>query len=65
MKKQNNGLPDDLFYFIDAHNDDDASDGAWWAMLENAVTAWNEKHGTNYDENETVHAYIQRVGVDQ
>lgn len=53
-------LPDELYYFIDAHNDDDAPDGAWWAILEDAVSYWNKEHGTNFDENDTVHAYLER-----
>lgn len=52
-------LPDELFYFIEAHDDDSAPDGAWWQMLEDAVTYWNDEHGTHYDENETVHAYVR------
>ena len=53
-------LGDELYYFIDAHNDDDAPDGAWWAILEDSVTFWNKDHGTSYDENDTVHSYLRR-----
>ena len=66
MKKRKNKyesefkLSDELFWFIDAHNDDDLPDGAWFAVLEDAVTYWNKKHGTNFDENEAVHAYLER-----
>jgi hypothetical protein len=55
-------MTDELYYFIEAHDNDDLPDGAWWSVLENAVTYWNEKHGTNFDENETVHAYVERKG---
>jgi len=52
-------MNDELFWFIDAHDDDDLSDGAWWAVLEDAVRYWNKEHGTELDENDTVHEYLR------
>ncbi len=53
---------DALFHHIDAYNDDELSDGAWWSVLENAVTFWNEEHKTHFDECDTVHAYLKWKG---
>lgn len=54
----------ELFGFMSAYDDDDAPDGAWWAMLEDSVTFYNEEHGTTYDPFETVHAYIREKSDD-
>ncbi len=48
----------DCFHAMEPYDDDNASDGAWWAMLENAVTFFNEQNGTKYDECDTVHEYL-------
>ena len=61
-KRHAEQFSDELFWFMDAHNFDDMSDGAWWATLEGSVWAWNEKHKTHFDENETVHAYLEWKG---
>lgn len=53
-------MNDDLYYYMDAFNDEDAPDGAWWAILENAVTFFNAENETSYDPFEMVHAYITR-----
>ena len=58
-------MNDDLYYFMDAHNDDDAPDGAWWGILENSVTLYNEGAGTCLDPYEMVHAYIERKAEEQ
>lgn len=56
---------DHLYGYLSAHDDDDAPDGAWWAMLEDGVRSYNEQHHTNHDPHETVHAYIaQKVDED-
>ncbi|OED40244.1 hypothetical protein ACH42_17170 [Endozoicomonas sp. (ex Bugula neritina AB1)] len=48
-----------VFAFMEAFDDDDAPDGAWWAMLEEGVRAYNELNNTRYDEHNTVHAYLK------
>ncbi len=52
-------FPQDLLNYISAHDDDDLPDGAWFANLEGAVADWNDVHGTNYDENDAAHAYLE------
>lgn len=50
---------DELYWWIDARNDDDLPDGAWWAVLEEAVVNYNAEYGTDHDPNDAVHAYLQ------
>lgn len=57
MKK----FPADLIAYIAAHDFDDLPDGAWFATLEAAAANWNDQHGTDYDENDAVHAYLESV----
>lgn len=38
-----------LMYFLTAHDDADQPDGAWQAIIENAVTFYNEENGTDFD----------------
>ncbi len=51
--------PAGLMHSIDAMNDDQMPDGAWWAMLEEAVQAYNERNNTDFDETASVHAYLK------
>jgi hypothetical protein len=53
-------MNDELYYFVDAHNDDDLSDGAWMQVLKDAVSYWNADHKTNLDEHDTVQEYLSR-----
>lgn len=55
-------MPEELKAFLDAHNDPNASQGAWQAMLEDAVNMYNEQHGTNYDSFDTFMDYVQQRG---
>jgi len=50
---------------MDAHNDDDASDGAWWGILEDSVEFFNNDNKTKYDPFESVHEYIQKKATEQ
>ena len=56
-------LPEELYWELVAANEfgNDMSDGAWWAMLENHVTWYNQEHGTKLDENDMVHLYLERA----
>lgn len=58
-------MTDDLFYFMDAHDDDEASDSVWWGMLEDSVEMFNADNGTNYDPVESVHKYIARKSIER
>ena len=47
-----------LLDYMEDFNDEDAPDGAWWAMLEDSVVIYNEANKTNFDPFESVHAWI-------
>lgn len=48
-----------LFYFMQAHDHDDVSDGAWQAMLEDAVEMFNDQNNTAFDPHNMFHEYLQ------
>lgn len=48
-----------LYYMMEASDNDDLPDGAWWHVLEDCVTYWNKKNKTKFDPNSTVHAYLK------
>lgn len=60
-------LHDALLASLEAADNDDLPDGAWWQVLEDAVTFFNEAHSTNFDPNDTVHKYLgaSLVGADK
>ena len=58
-------MNDELFYFMDAYTDDNAPDGAWQCMLEDAVNFFNKDNGTNYDSFDTFHEYLERKEKEQ
>jgi len=43
------------------HFDDDMSDGAWFAYLENAAQNFMDEHKIKGDSNEAVHFYLKTV----
>jgi len=51
----------ELFGFLSAFDDDSAPDGAWQAMIEDGVIAWNEDNKTNLDPFDTFHAYVEEA----
>ncbi len=56
-----NQYTEGIFYYLATFDEPEASDGAWWAKLEDAVKFWNEDHNTSYDPHETVQVYIQVI----
>lgn len=54
-------MKQDLLYYMQANDNDELSDGAWQAMLEDSVKAYNRNHKTNYDPFEMFMEYIQWV----
>ncbi len=52
--------PEELFEFMSTFDDSDAPDGAWQAMLEDAVTQYNEQNNTDFDPFEAWLAYCER-----
>ena len=48
-----------IYAFLEAFDDDSLSDGAWMAMLQEGVRAWNEQNGTDLDEHDTWLEYVQ------
>jgi len=53
----------ELFSLLDAVNDDELSDGAWFAVLMDTVEAWNSDNDENLDLHDTVLEWIQKRGV--
>lgn len=47
-----------IFTALEAMNDDDLPDGAWWQVLEDTVTFCNEELKTNFDSNDVVHYWL-------
>lgn len=48
----------DLFHYMNACNDPEASDGAWQAMLESAVEVFNADNSTDYDPFDSWHEWM-------
>lgn len=51
-------MKDTLFAFLQAFDDDSLPDGAWQAMIEDGVTAWNEAEKANLDPFENFLEYV-------
>lgn len=55
-------LRDEFIGYMDAHNDDDLSHGAWFAMLEQAAHDFMRKHKLvrgGKDGNDGAHFYLE------
>ena len=51
---------DEFIGHMDARNDDDAPDGAWFAMLEQAAQEFMTKHNIHWgDGNDGAHYYLR------
>jgi hypothetical protein len=48
----------ELKLFLAQYDDDTLNDGAYWALLEEGVMAFNTAHGTNLDPHNTVLEYL-------
>lgn len=57
-------LKDEFIYWMDEHNHDEAPDGAWFAMLEDAGEEFIQLHklggpdGEGVDGNDLAHEYL-------
>ena len=49
----------DLFSRLQAADNDDLPDGAWWGALEAEVEAFNWENKTNHDPHDAVMYYLQ------
>ncbi|MBG89578.1 MAG: hypothetical protein CMO80_22145 [Verrucomicrobiales bacterium] len=58
------GQIQDCLNFMDAHNHDDAPDGAWQGILENAVDIFNESEGTDFDSYDMFIMWVESRGTD-
>ncbi|MFA7667328.1 MAG: hypothetical protein WCY32_14560 [Burkholderiaceae bacterium] len=48
-----------LFDFLETFDHDDLSNGAWQAVIEDGVKAYNKEFGTNVDPFEGFMAYVR------
>lgn len=53
------GYPEELMEMMWAADDDDLPDGAWQAVIEDAVTMYNQMRGTEFDPFEAWLYYIE------
>lgn len=51
--------------YMDAHNDPDASDGAWFTLLEQAADWFLQEHQLPGCYNSAVHQYLRWVAEDE
>ena len=49
-----------LYAFLTGFDDDSLSFGAWQAMIQEGVKAWNEQNGCELDEHDTMLAYYRK-----
>jgi len=49
---------EDVFYFMAAFDNEDATDEVWQSFLEEGVVAWNKLHGAKLDPTETFYEYV-------
>ena len=57
--------PDFLYGFMSGADDDDAPDGAWWAMLQEAAAACLEVDNDSTEAFEAVHSYIAYCNTEE
>jgi len=53
-----------LCSYLQVYDNDDLPDGAWQAMIEDGVDAFNEDYGTVYDRNEGFLIYCRKHALD-
>lgn len=60
MKKQK--IPEDLFLALAATDElaNEESEEAGLSMLKDAISFYNEEHGTSFDEHDTVLMYLRK-----
>ena len=62
-KQLSKDLQDELMGWMEAHDNDDLPDGAWFCMLEQAAEAFIKQHKLKgFHENDLAHLYIQQKG---
>jgi len=52
-------VPEGFLEFLEAWDDDTLPDGAWQALLEEGVDAYNQEHDANIDSYEGFMAYVE------
>lgn len=48
-----------LFDYLEAYDHDELADGAWQAVIEDGVKAYNQRFGTNVDPFDGFMAYVE------
>ncbi len=59
-RKKKCKMTEDLYTFMHGFDFDDLADGAWQALLMDAVTFYNDKNSTNFDPHDAFLAYCAR-----
>jgi hypothetical protein len=49
----------EMLAYMAAHDDGDAPDGAWFAMLEDAAEKWGRNNGISVDGYDAVMKYLE------
>lgn len=52
-------MGDDFIAFMNAYDNDDLPDGAWWQMLEDGALQWWREKDNYLDPTDTVHFYLK------
>ena len=53
-------LQEALYTLLDAADNDDLPDGAWWQNLEDTVEHFNKVNQTDFDPNAVVHSWVEK-----
>ena len=48
--------------YLELHDSADTPVKQWRSIIKNAVTTFNQEHGTNYDPHDTFMEYVQTKG---
>lgn len=59
MRNDTDEFPYDLFYMMQANDDEGFSDGVWQQLLEDTVDFYNDMYETDFDPHKAFQAYLQ------
>ena len=56
--KQLEAVKDEFMGFMQAFDNDDLPDGAWWCVLEEGAQKFLDEHKIKYDSNSATHKFL-------